>query len=54
MYKVKNGISPKIMHSIFNEAQNTYNIRTVNYGTETLSFRGPKTWELLPDSYQGG
>ena len=64
MYKVKNGISPKMMQSVFNEAPITYNlrnnriwsthnIRTVNYGTETLSFRGPKTWELLPDSIKG-
>ena len=28
----------------------TSNVRTVYYGKETLSFRGPKTWELLPTS----
>ena len=61
MYKVKNGISPVMMTCIFNEVHNkynlrnnriwsTHNVRTVNCGTETLSFRGPKTWELLPDS----
>ena len=60
MYKVKNGISPKMMNNVFNEVPNTYslrnnriwsthNVRTVNYGTETLSFRGPKMWEILPD-----
>ena len=60
MYKVKNGISPEMMNWVFNEIPNThnlrnnriwstYNIRTVNCGTETLSFRGPKTWDLLPD-----
>ena len=26
------------------------NIRTVYNGTETLSFRGPKTWALVPES----
>ena len=23
-------------------------VRTVIYGTETIRYRGPKTWELLP------
>ena len=27
----------------------TSNIRTVYNGTETISFRGPKTWALVPD-----
>ena len=26
----------------------TYNVRTVGYGTETIRYRGPKTWELVP------
>ena len=26
----------------------TFNVKTVYNGTETLSFRGPKTWELVP------
>ena len=30
----------------------TSNVHTVNYGTETISFRGPKTWDLLPKSLQ--
>ena len=25
------------------------NIKTVNYGSETISFLGPKIWELIPD-----
>ena len=25
------------------------NVNTVYNGTETLSFRGPKTWELVPE-----
>ena len=28
----------------------TSNVRTVGFGTETLLFRGQKTWLLLPDS----
>ena len=26
------------------------NVKTVYNGTETLSFRGPKTWSLVPES----
>ena len=26
----------------------TYNVRTVYNGTETVSFRGPKTWGMVP------
>ena len=25
------------------------NIRTVSYGSETISYRGPKTWTLIPE-----
>ena len=25
------------------------NVRTTYFGTETLRYRGPKTWELVPD-----
>ena len=59
MYKLKNNLSPKFLKSIISESNNPYdlrsenpfqtnNIRTVCYGTETISFRGPKTWALLP------
>ena len=61
MYKVKNNLSPSIMNHIFEKRHNTYNLRndctwassnihTVYNGTETISFRGPKTWMLLPDN----
>ena len=60
MYKVKNNLSPSFIHSIFPSAGNTYNlrnnplfrtenIRTTHYGSETLIYRGPKTWDLVPD-----
>ena len=60
MYKVKHNISPPLMNDIFIPKQNTYNLRnsqvweirpvkSVYNGTETLSFRGPKTWDMLPN-----
>ena len=59
MYKAKNNISPKPMQDIFEMHRNNYNlrnrrcwkvpkVRTGVYGTETLRYRGPKTWEMLP------
>ena len=47
------------MNDIFVQKQNTYNLRneqvweirpvkSVYNDTETLSFRGPKTWDMLP------
>ena len=27
----------------------TYNVRTVYNGKETISFRGPKTWDMVPN-----
>ena len=61
MFKVKNDLSPMIMKNIFTEIPNTYNLRnnriwathnvhTVNNGTETLTFRGSKTWDILPET----
>ena len=60
MYKINNNLSPTFMKSIFPESKNPYNLRTNNpfktynvhsvyKGTETISFRGPKTWALVPD-----
>ena len=59
MYKVKNNISPIIFQNLFSKNENpynlrnnnpfkTYNIHSVKNGTETISYRGPKTWALLP------
>ena len=61
MFKVKNKLSPSIMSDIFtmhkplytlrnNRCWKTTNINTVYYGSETLSYRGPKTWKMLPSS----
>ena len=60
MFKVKNKLSPLPVQELFNENDNAYdlrirehwelsNIKTVNYGLETMRYRGPKTWELIPN-----
>ena len=59
MFKVKH-LSPSFMHSVFPERENHYNrhnrstfktenVRTTYYGTETLRYCGPKTWDIVPD-----
>ena len=59
LYKVVNGFSPDIMKDVFplneNSCCNTRNkrtfhsrdIRTVHFGSETLSHLAPKIWELV-------
>ena len=60
MYRVHKGIAPEIIRDIFpiNKSPG-YNlrhiqefssrtIRTVHYGTDSLSFLGPKIWDLVP------
>ena len=57
MYKVINGISPKIMDDIFQLKENSRycskfpfksrNVKTVMYGTETLTYLGPKIWSMV-------
>ena len=60
MYKIRNNMSPGIMKCIFPDTTNPYNLRnknpfkgsnvhTVYNGTETISFRGPKTWAIVPE-----
>ena len=60
IYKLKLNESPRIIESIFKEKNIGYetrksnpfitnNVKTVKYGTETLSFRGPKTWSMVPE-----
>ena len=59
MYKIKNNISPSFMNSLFSASNIPYNlrnkpefskgnIRTVTYGSETLYYRGPETWDIVP------
>ena len=58
MYRIKHRIAPKIICELFNEANvphnlrqdvsfRSYNVKTVLYGTETLSYIGPKIWNLV-------
>ena len=55
-----NGLSPPIMNDAFMIRNNNYNLRnfqclystnkrTVKYGTETVTYRGPKIWNLVPE-----
>ena len=58
LYKITNGISPKIMDLIIPLKSNnpypgqspfiTRNVRKVRSGTETLAHLGPKIWKIVP------
>ena len=58
LYKVAYGISPKIMRLVFptkpsikypwEDIFQTFNVRTVTWGTETLFHLGPKIWKIIP------
>jgi len=63
IFKTKKGLNPVIMNEIFKFTEPLYNLRetsslertnvkTVRYGTETLSWLGPKIWKLLPDEFK--
>ena len=60
MYKIINGLAPEIMINLFPKNEHKkrlrsshnfqmHNINSVFNGMETISFRGPKTWELVPN-----
>ena len=60
IYKFLNGLSPPIMNGAFMIRNNKYNLRnfqclystnkrTVKYGTETVTYRGPQIWNLVPE-----
>ena len=59
MFKISNNLSPDIVKEIFQERFVPYNLRRNNsftsrqvnsayHGTESLSFLGPKIWDLVP------
>ena len=63
MFKTKNEIKPKIMEEIFtfkdvdynlpnNASLKIGNLKTVCYGTESLTTLGAKIWNLLPNEYK--
>ena len=59
VFKVVHKISPEIMNEVFplNKIQKynsknifeTTNVRTVSCATETVSFLGPKIWNIIPN-----
>ena len=61
MYKIKNDLSPLIVTERFEQRNEQHEdlrknsqfaispVRTVHYGSESISFLGPKTWNILPD-----
>ena len=60
MYKIKHELCPKIMLDLFKEVTHpcnlrnglicgSYKIKTVRYGTETITYLGPKIWSIIPD-----
>ena len=59
MYKTRNGLNPSFMEEIFCDNTTYYNlrnnneffqsrVRSVNNGTESVRFKGPRLWQMLP------
>ena len=61
MFRFYNGLSPPLMNNIFKlKAKNPQNLRHVSefsrlmvksvyHGTESISYLGPKIWDILPE-----
>ena len=61
MHKVRKGLSPAIITELFEHTEEHYYnlrnnaefaipaIRTVYHGSESISYLGPKVWNILPD-----
>ena len=55
MYKVKNDLCPKTMKELFvlkTSGKDDFTLpkaKTVNRGLETIRYRSPKTWKLIPE-----
>ena len=61
MFRFYNEFSPPLMSNIFKlRAEDSYNLRQVSefsrpiiksvyHGTESISYLGPKTWNILPE-----
>ena len=61
IYKIKNNLNPPVMDFIFERRNNTYNLRnfqefamkrkrTVKMSLETLKYRSPQLWSILPEN----
>ena len=59
IFKTQNSMNPLFMSEIFRERENMYNLRinnefvipritTVNFGSESIRYRGPQLWFSLP------
>ena len=53
LFKVKNGLSPAFAQHYYDLRKKTEfkrnKVKTVYNGTETLTFLGPRIWEIVPD-----
>ena len=60
IYKFQAGLTPPIMSDLFITRENNYNLRncqglefplrrTVKFGTESISYRVPQIWNLIPE-----
>ena len=60
IYKFLHGSSPTILNEVFvpshckcnyrkNNSLERRTVNTVRYGTDSLSFLGPKIWDIVPD-----
>ena len=60
IYKVMQGISPPLLNEVFVPRQSNYElhgnnflerrrVKSVRYGTESISSLAPKIWEILPN-----
>ena len=60
MFKVKDNVAPEIMRELFSRKISHYDLRNNNsfksrrvnsvlHGTESVSYLGPKVWDLVPN-----
>ena len=64
IYKLINNLSPPIMNRVFKlNSDSRYNLRQISqfsrsliksvyHGSESISYLGPKMWDILPDDYK--
>ena len=58
MYKVKNNLCPEPIKELFTPSLLDDKdwvlpkVTTVNRGLETIRYRGPKTWEIVPSDFK--
>ena len=62
IFKVKNNLSPEIIKQVFDFREPYYNLRsetsqfrrenikTIHYGIQSVKFRGPKIWAMVPQN----